>query len=75
MHRETAGARRRIDDIVIQRRIEHSHAHVDNVARREILSLFSLGCLDGQIFEGFVNDLQVGVEKLDILQKEPQTFR
>ena len=45
--------------------VEHAHAHVDDVARREILPLFALGRLAHQVFEGVVDDIEVGIEELD----------
>lgn len=48
--------------------VEHADAHVDDVARREILPLLALGRLAHQVFEGVVDDIEVGIEELDRLE-------
>ena len=49
-------------------RIEHFDAHVDNVARREILTFLAFLGLADQIFKGVVDNVKVRMEKSDALQ-------
>ena len=49
--------------------VEHFNAHVDNVARREILPLFALLGFVHKIFKGFVDNFEIGIEELDVLQR------
>jgi hypothetical protein len=39
------------------------------MSRREVLTLFSFAYLDGKVLESFINNLQVGVEQLDVLKE------
>ena len=67
MHRKAAAAGGGVNHILAPLGIQHLHAHINDMTRREILPLFALGRLVDQILKGFVHYLQVGVEQFDIL--------
>jgi hypothetical protein len=69
MHGEAAGTGGGINYIFFSGWIEHLHAHINHMARREVLALFALTGLDGQVLESLVNDGKIGVEQLHPLQE------
>jgi len=50
-------------------RVEHLDAHIDNMARSEILPLRTLANLHSEVFKGFVDDLKVRVEEFNIFEE------
>ena len=69
VNRKAGTAGRRVDHKFIFFRIEHFNAHIDNVSRRKILSFLAFGRFIDEILKRLVNDVEVGVEKLDVLQR------
>ncbi len=68
MHRKPRWPRRRIDHVLILLGIEHFYAHINHIARREILPFISLTALVDQILKGFIDYIQIGVKQLHIFQ-------
>ena len=68
MHGKTATAGGRVDHVFAGLRMEHFDAHINDVAGCKVLPFFAFGGFADQIFKGFVNDEEVGVEQLDVLQ-------
>ena len=66
---ESAGAGGGVDQGFGFLGIEHFHAHVDGVARGEILALFAFAGFVDQVFEGLVHDVEVRVEEFHILER------
>lgn len=48
--------------------VEHLDAHVDDVAWGEVLPFFALRGFVDEVLECLVNDIEVGVEELDVLE-------
>ena len=49
--------------------MKHLNAHVDDVARGEVLPLGALADLYGEVLEGFVDNLKIGVEEFDVFEE------
>ena len=65
---EAAGACGGVDEGFVLLGIEHLDTHVDDVAGGEILPFFAFGGFVDEVFEGFVDDVEVGVKELDVLE-------
>ena len=65
MHRKARRTSRRVDHRLGRLRGEHAHAHVDDIARREILAFLALRRLTHQVFKSIVHHVKVRVEQLD----------
>ena len=67
MNGETRAAAGRVDDLVIDGRIHHFYAHINDVTRREILPLFAFLRLAHQVFKGIVHNVKVVIKEFNIL--------
>ena len=65
MHREAGRTRRCVNHRLERLRVEHTHAHVDDITRREILAFLALRRLAHQVFKGIVHHIKVRVEQLN----------
>ena len=68
VHRKTATSCGGVNKRFALRRVEHLHAHINHVARREILAFFTLARFIDEVFKRLVDHFQVGVEELDLFQ-------
>ena len=59
VQQEAAGTAGRVHHILVALRVEHAHAHFDDMARREKLAFLLLGLGGQQVLEGIVHDAQV----------------
>lgn len=62
MHRKAGRTSRRVNHRLERLRVEHTHAHVDDITRREILAFLALRRLVHQVFKGIVHHIKVRVE-------------
>lgn len=69
MNGETATACSSIDQSFVLLRVHHLHAHVDDVAWREVLTFFALARFIDQVLEGFIDNFEVGIKELDLFQR------
>ena len=63
VQQEAAGAAGGVHDVLLLRRVEHTHAHLNDMARGEELAFFLLGLGGEQVFEGVIHDAQVGAHE------------
>lgn len=58
-----------VDDFVLGSGIHHLDAHINDISRSKILTLFTLLRFAHQIFKRIIHNIKIVIEELNVLQR------